>query len=188
MPVISTRWPVPKNEIAIFRSRLDEGLTLMEQELAINPTHAMALYRIGDIYSRQLKWERAIAALQQSLWINPYFSGPYILLGKAYSKTSQLEAAEVEVQLLREADEHVAPGGELVCKQQVVHLPELPLLARGKRRLVCRATPHRRWPAHRLDPNPSSLEKDDVVTETQQAPVAVARPTMALSSTFFSMA
>jgi tetratricopeptide (TPR) repeat protein len=81
-------------QIAIFRSRLDEGLTLMREELAINPAHAMALYRIGDIYSRQLKWEPAIAALQQSLWINPYFSGPYILLGKAYSRTNQPGAAE----------------------------------------------------------------------------------------------
>jgi tetratricopeptide (TPR) repeat protein len=81
-------------QIAIFRSRLDEGLALMRQELAINPAHSMALYRIGDIYSRQLKWDAAIAVLQQSLWINPYFSGPYILLGKAYTRTRQLEAAE----------------------------------------------------------------------------------------------
>jgi tetratricopeptide (TPR) repeat protein len=81
-------------QIAIFRSRLDEGLALLREELAINPAHAMALYRIGDVYSRQLKWDAAIAVLQQSLWINPYFSGPYILLGKAYSRTNQLEAAE----------------------------------------------------------------------------------------------
>jgi tetratricopeptide (TPR) repeat protein len=81
-------------QIAIFRSRLDEGLALMREELAINPAHAMALYRIGDIYSRQLKWDAAITTLQQSLWINPFYSGPYILLGKAYSKTGQLEAAE----------------------------------------------------------------------------------------------
>jgi tetratricopeptide (TPR) repeat protein len=81
-------------QIAIFRSRLEEGLTLMRAELAINPAHAMALYRIGDIYTRQLKWDLAITALQQSLWINPYYSGPYILLGKSYSRTGQLEAAE----------------------------------------------------------------------------------------------
>jgi tetratricopeptide (TPR) repeat protein len=54
----------------------------------------MALYRIGDIYSRQQKWEQAIDALQRSLWVNPYFSGPYILLGKAYTRTNQPEAAE----------------------------------------------------------------------------------------------
>jgi len=32
-------------QIAIFRSRLEEGLALMRDELAINPAHAMALYR-----------------------------------------------------------------------------------------------------------------------------------------------
>ena len=37
---------------------------------------------------------RGIAALQQSLWLNPYYSGPYILLGKAYSRTGQPATAE----------------------------------------------------------------------------------------------
>jgi tetratricopeptide (TPR) repeat protein len=81
-------------QAAIFRSRLDEGLTLMREELAINPAHAMALYRIGEIYSRQAQWELSITALQQSIWINPYYSGPYILLGKAYTKTNRPAAAE----------------------------------------------------------------------------------------------
>jgi len=48
----------------------------------------------SDLYARQSKWTEAIAALQQSIWINPYFSGPYILLGKAFSKTGQSAAAE----------------------------------------------------------------------------------------------
>jgi tetratricopeptide (TPR) repeat protein len=81
-------------QIAIFRSRLDEGLALMREELKLNPAHAMAQYRIGDIYSRQANWEMAIAALQQSIWMNPYYSGPYILLGKAYTNTGQPGAAE----------------------------------------------------------------------------------------------
>lgn len=81
-------------QIAIFRSRFDEGLALLQAELAINPAHAMALYRMGDVYVRQEKWQDAIRTLQQSIWVNPYFSGPYILLGKAYSKTGQPGAAE----------------------------------------------------------------------------------------------
>jgi tetratricopeptide (TPR) repeat protein len=52
------------------------------------------------VYSRQAKWDQAIAALQQSIWINPYFSGPYILLGKAYAKTAQPATAE---EMLRRA-------------------------------------------------------------------------------------
>ena len=63
----------------------------------------MALYRMGDVYSRRLEWDAAIATLQQSLWINPYFSGPYILLGKAYGRTGQPASAE---QMLRRAIEY----------------------------------------------------------------------------------
>jgi tetratricopeptide (TPR) repeat protein len=63
----------------------------------------MAFYRLGDVYSRKLEWTPAIAALQQSIWINPYFSGPYILLGKAYTKIGQPSAAE---DMLRRAVEY----------------------------------------------------------------------------------
>ncbi|HEY7516070.1 MAG TPA: tetratricopeptide repeat protein [Vicinamibacteria bacterium] len=81
-------------QAALFRSRWDEAVGLMQKELEINPGSAMALYRLGEIYTRQSRWDEAIAALQKSLWINPAFSGPYILLGKAYTKKGQPEAAE----------------------------------------------------------------------------------------------
>ena len=32
--------------------------------------------------------------LQRSLWINPFYSGPYILLGRAYMKQGQTATAE----------------------------------------------------------------------------------------------
>jgi len=54
----------------------------------------MAFYRLGDAYTRQLKWDDALAALQKSVWINPYFSGPYILLGRTYMKKGDTPAAE----------------------------------------------------------------------------------------------
>jgi tetratricopeptide (TPR) repeat protein len=81
-------------QIAIFRGRLEEGIALMERELELNPGDAMAFYRLGDAYARQLNWDEAIVALQKSIWLNPYNSGPYILLGKAYMKKHQLDAAE----------------------------------------------------------------------------------------------
>ena len=49
----------------------------------------MAFYQLGDALGRQLKWDESIAALQQSLWLNPYYSGPFILLGRAYVKKGQ---------------------------------------------------------------------------------------------------
>jgi Tfp pilus assembly protein PilF len=54
----------------------------------------MAYFRLGDAYTRQLKWDEAIVELQKSLWINPYYSGPYLLLGKAYQKKRQFSTAE----------------------------------------------------------------------------------------------
>jgi len=54
----------------------------------------MAFHLLGDAYSRQLKWEEAVAALQKSIWINPYFSGPYIVLGRAYLAKGQPSTAE----------------------------------------------------------------------------------------------
>ena len=42
----------------------------------------------------QSKWDEAIAALQKSIWLNPFYSGPYILLGRAYMKKGQPATAE----------------------------------------------------------------------------------------------
>src|SRR5207245_1921731 len=64
-------------QTALFRGRLDEAVALFKRELEINPGDAMSFYRLGDAYTRQLKWDDALAALQKSVWINPYFSGPY---------------------------------------------------------------------------------------------------------------
>ncbi|MEJ7709684.1 MAG: tetratricopeptide repeat protein [Pyrinomonadaceae bacterium] len=54
----------------------------------------MAYYRLGEAYTRQLKWDEAIAPLQKSVWLSPYFSGPYIVLGKVYLKKRDMGNAE----------------------------------------------------------------------------------------------
>ncbi len=66
----------------------------MSCEIEINPGNGNAFYRLGDAYTRQLKWEEAIGPLQKPIWLNPYYSGPYILLGKAYMRENQLDTAE----------------------------------------------------------------------------------------------
>lgn len=81
-------------QLALFRGRLDEAITLSERELAINPTDAMALYQIGDAHVRASRLDEGIAVLQKSLWINPFYSGPYVLLGRAYMKKGQPATAE----------------------------------------------------------------------------------------------
>jgi tetratricopeptide (TPR) repeat protein len=81
-------------QIALFRGRLEDAVTLTERELAVNPVSALALSQLGDAYLRQAKWDDAIAALQKSIWLNPYYSAPYILLGRAYLKKEQPSTAE----------------------------------------------------------------------------------------------
>ena len=54
----------------------------------------MAFYGMGDAWARQLQWDKALDALQRSVWLNPYFSGPYILMGKAYQAKGDRAAAE----------------------------------------------------------------------------------------------
>jgi tetratricopeptide (TPR) repeat protein len=81
-------------QIAVFRARYDEGVQLLEKEIALNPVNAMAYYKLGDAYTLQLKWDEAVAPLQKSIWLSPYFSGPYILLGKTYLKKKNFSTAE----------------------------------------------------------------------------------------------
>jgi len=81
-------------QIAVFRARYDEGIQLLEKEIALNPANAMAYYKLGDAYTLQLKWDEAITPLQKSIWLNPYYSGPYILLGKTYLKKKNFSTAE----------------------------------------------------------------------------------------------
>ena len=81
-------------ELAIYHAEIDKGIELLRQEIAINPSNAMAYYRLGEGLSRQLKWDEAIPPLQKSIWLNPFFSGPYIVLGKVYLKKQDLGNAE----------------------------------------------------------------------------------------------
>jgi tetratricopeptide (TPR) repeat protein len=81
-------------QAALFRGRLDEAIGLFNKELEANPGNAMAYYRMGDAYTRQLQWDKALEALQRSVWLNPYFSGPFILMGKAYQAKGDRGAAE----------------------------------------------------------------------------------------------
>jgi len=81
-------------QIALFRGRIAEAITLTSRELAISPANAMAFSQLGDAYVRDAQWDEAIATLQKSLWLNPYYSAPYILLGRAYMKKEQPAVAE----------------------------------------------------------------------------------------------
>lgn len=81
-------------EVAMFRGDVPGSIAHLRQEVAVNPSFAMAWYRLGDAYTRLSEWDAAIVQLQKAVWLNPNFSGPYILLGKCYSKKNDASNAE----------------------------------------------------------------------------------------------
>jgi len=83
----------------VYRGDIDGGIREFQRERAINPNYAIVHYKLGGAYSRKDR-ERAIPFLERAVWPNPDFSGPYILLGKAYLKKNELATAEG---MLREA-------------------------------------------------------------------------------------
>jgi len=54
----------------------------------------MAYYRMGDAYTRQLQWDKALDALKRSVWLNPYFSGPLHPDGQGLPAKGDRGAAE----------------------------------------------------------------------------------------------
>jgi tetratricopeptide (TPR) repeat protein len=52
-------------ELAVYHANIDRGVELLKKEIAINPGFAMSYYMLGEAYSRQLKWDDAIAPLQK---------------------------------------------------------------------------------------------------------------------------
>jgi len=64
---------------------------------AVDAILANMSYRVGVRIKYDAEKSQAEA---RSLWINPYYSGPYILLGKAYMKKNQPSTAE---EMLRRA-------------------------------------------------------------------------------------
>lgn len=91
-------------QIALFRGRIAEAITLTSRELAISPANGMAFSQLGDAYVRNAQWDEAIATLQKSIWLNPYYSAPYILLGRAYMKKEQPAVAEGMLRRATELD------------------------------------------------------------------------------------
>src|ERR1019366_5405016 len=53
-------------EIPLFMSKIPEAITDFQQELALNPAYAQALYKLADAYSRVQKYDEAERLLQRS--------------------------------------------------------------------------------------------------------------------------
>src|SRR6202011_4920053 len=76
-------------ELFLYKSRVPEAIAEFQKELAINPAHAAAYYKLADAYSRVQKFEDAERLLQRSIWLDDTSTGPYILMGKVLEKKGE---------------------------------------------------------------------------------------------------
>ena len=76
-------------ELHLYKSRIPEAITDLQQELAINPGYAAAYYKLADAYSRVQKYDEAERLLQRSIWLDATSTGPYILMGKVLEKKGE---------------------------------------------------------------------------------------------------
>jgi tetratricopeptide (TPR) repeat protein len=80
-------------ELHLYKSKIPEAITDLQQELAINPGYAAAYYKLADAYSRVQKYDEAERLLQRSIWLEATSTGPYILMGKVLEKKGEAALA-----------------------------------------------------------------------------------------------
>lgn len=80
-------------EVYLYRSKIDQAIQQLEQEMAINPAYANVYYKLADAYTRVQKFDDAERLLQRSIWLDAASTGPYILLGKVLQKKGETELA-----------------------------------------------------------------------------------------------
>jgi tetratricopeptide (TPR) repeat protein len=80
-------------ELYLYQSKIDQAISHLEQEMAVNPGYASVYYKLADAYTRVQKFDEAERLLQRSIWLDASSTGPYILLGKVLQKKGEPELA-----------------------------------------------------------------------------------------------
>lgn len=70
-----------------------EAIACYERSLKLNPNLSQAHHNLGEIYSREEKWQAAILSYQTAIQLNPEFSWSHHSLGKAFANIQQWEKA-----------------------------------------------------------------------------------------------
>lgn len=80
-------------ELYLYQSRIDQAISHLEQEMAVNPAYANVYYKLADAYARVQRFDDAERLLQRSIWLDATSTGPYILLGKVLLKKGEPDLA-----------------------------------------------------------------------------------------------
>lgn len=84
--------------------QFDEATKWLEEELKLNPHHALAHYQLGDICVYRGQSALALAHLQEAVAGRPQFMDARRLLGKALMELEQYERAIAELKIVARAD------------------------------------------------------------------------------------
>jgi len=80
-------------EIALAGQHVDEAVAEFEKERDLNPLYGGIYDRLGDAYTREGEYQKALQSLQQAVLLEPNSTGPYILLGKVMLKQQDPSSA-----------------------------------------------------------------------------------------------
>ncbi len=79
--------------IRIARADCEKAIPVVNEILAIDPTHAWSYFRLGTCYAKQRKFKAAIDAYQQAIRLKPNHADSYYHIGRAYSRMDKSKAA-----------------------------------------------------------------------------------------------
>ncbi|MGB7727224.1 MAG: tetratricopeptide repeat protein, partial [Candidatus Acidiferrum sp.] len=80
-------------ELYLYQSKIDQAISQLQQEIAINPGYANAYFKLADANMRLQKFDEAERLLERSIWLDANSTGPYILMGKVLEKKGETELA-----------------------------------------------------------------------------------------------
>lgn len=80
-------------ELYLYQSKIDQAISQLEQEMAVNPGYPNVYYKLADAYTRVQKFDDAERLLQRSIWLDATSTGPFILLGKVLERKGEPELA-----------------------------------------------------------------------------------------------
>jgi tetratricopeptide (TPR) repeat protein len=91
-------------EIALARQDVAEAVAEFEKERDLNPLYGGIYDRLGDAYTREGEYQKAMQALQQAVLLEPNSTGPYILLGKVMLKQQDPVSAAMYLERAKNMD------------------------------------------------------------------------------------
>jgi len=74
----------------------DQAIQLMEQAVALDQTHDIIFFKLGQDYTGAKQYDKAIGALQKAITLKPTEAAYHIELGSAYNKAGKTPEATAE--------------------------------------------------------------------------------------------